>query len=64
MLIPFVIMYLKKAYWCGNNMLDEMVNFNDHSDIDTFEPDPVDLTIGIQISHLRKVYHNVLLYYL
>ncbi|XP_033746545.1 ATP-binding cassette sub-family A member 3-like [Pecten maximus] len=46
-----------KTYWCGTDGPDEMFDVTvSHTHPDKFEGDPSDLSVGIHISHLRKVF--------
>ncbi|XP_069101650.1 phospholipid-transporting ATPase ABCA3-like [Argopecten irradians] len=46
-----------KSYWCGTDGPEEMLDLTEtHANPEKFEGDPGDLSVGIQISHLRKVF--------
>ncbi|OWF34668.1 ATP-binding cassette sub-family A member 3-like [Mizuhopecten yessoensis] len=46
-----------KTYWCGTDKTQDMLDVaTGHVSEDKFEGDPADLNIGINISHLRKVF--------
>ncbi|XP_060076879.1 phospholipid-transporting ATPase ABCA1-like [Ylistrum balloti] len=46
-----------KTYWCGTDGQEDMLDVTlGHVNPNKFEGDPADLNVGINISHLRKVF--------